>query len=174
MGIETETEGPNGKLAAIVGNVRYPYLCRGDIFVSDSGDRVIKLLRRDWENRRRHEFRCQVRAYEIASSHSVLRRHIPEFFGTTKVSDVIAADGSSVANQYLLDCCYVMGRIAGEAQKLSEWRRWERPEHISELLQEFEDAGIGYCSDASLFSRCDRDHVVFIDFATEQSPPILN
>lgn len=67
----------------------------------------------------------------------------------------------------MLDHCYVIEYIEGNARKLGECLADSRPEHI-ERLNSFRNLGIFHLIDASVFSLDDPDNFKFIDFAIEE------
>ena len=69
---------------------------------------------------------------------------------------------------YMLDHCYVIEYIEGNARKLGECLADSRPEHIERALNSFRNLGIFHLIDASVFSLDDPDNFKFIDFAIEE------
>jgi hypothetical protein len=64
------------------------------------------------DHRRRKTFDSECRAYEIAAQAAFLRDHIPHSFRRCEIADVTEY-GGSVADDYLLPCCYCMEYIEG-------------------------------------------------------------
>jgi hypothetical protein len=117
------------------------------------------------EERRRKTFLSECLAYERAAQHPFLCYHIPHSFHRPAVADVTDSTGV-VSHLYLLDCCYAMEYIDGDAWKLGELL--DRPTHIEQALQVFREAGIRHLSDVSIFYPDDSQNFKFIDFAIEE------
>lgn len=141
-----------------------------DIFGPAPGDRVYKLFRRLGDphlaNMAPHVFRAEVGAYEVAHRDPSLAQHVPVFFGPVQIDSVRTDEGSEVGQEYWLNLCYAMQRLAPdpEERKLgsffsaSEWGLMEP------LEKRFEAAGIRHVGDASvLYWRSGRP--MLIDFA---------
>lgn len=136
-----------------------------DVFRTEGRGRVIKLYRRvptPQEDREgRGAFRREQIAYTNVMRFVDLRPHVPEFFGTPQISDVLEEDGRSVANRYHLDSALELAFIEGECRKF-----YELPgERIAvELLQRF-DGRVAYDYDCSFFNWSDPKRIIVIDFA---------
>lgn len=123
------------------------------------------LTRPEDDERRRKTFLSECLAYERAAWHPFLCHHVPQSFHRPTVADV--TDSTEVASHlYLLDCCYAMEYIDGDAWKLGELL--DRPTHIEQALQSFGEAGIRHLSDASIFFPDDSQNFKFIDFAMDE------
>lgn len=73
--------------------------------------------------------------------------------------------GVDVGGGYLLDCCYVIERLTGEERGAFGVPEERLPE-VYRLLEAFEEAGIGYTADASVFGWENGKTLKFIDIAT--------
>src|SRR5437773_5774062 len=104
-----------------------------DIFLSEDRQRVFKLFISDkhktntdqWLKpsleRIRRTFESECQAYRLAHEHPFLTKHVPAFFGTVQVGDVIGPNGKSIKDQYLLEFCYSTELVRGYAEKLSAY-----------------------------------------------------
>ena len=109
---------------------------------------------------RRLVFEAERRAYEIASADEELQQFIPVFYGSPKVSRVVALDGQDITNHYLLDCCLELQQLEGECVKFESIRcRFEPVEAL------FHRAGIRYTKDMSAFLEANGNGIKLIDFA---------
>jgi hypothetical protein len=149
-----------------------------DIFRSEDKQRVFKLfisdnhrtntcqsLKPDVELIRR-TFQSECWAYGLAHQHSYLTKHVPAFYGTVPVVDIIDSNGKSLSNQYLLDFCYSLAFVHGPAEKLSAYLGTSA--HVDELARAFNEKGIRYFRDASVFNPNDGETFKVIDFAMEE------
>jgi hypothetical protein len=121
---------------------------------------------RQTEEGRRLTFQHQCQAYERASSGTFLKNHIATYYGQFIIDDVVGADGSSLKESYLLDCCYIMEVMGGSETKTASALRLaeiERFPHIKEAADRFAGIGIEY-RDSSVFGVDDPEHFKFIDF----------
>ena len=153
-----------------------------EVFRSADGERLFKLFingkhpsnvsqgltHPDHDGQRRRTFAAECEAYEIAMSHPRIRRHVPQFYGRVEVNDVVDQRGNSVANDYLLDCCYSLEYVSGNERKLGVYVGGEHPQHLAELLKDMDAAGIGYLLDASVLMPEDSESFQIIDFATRE------
>lgn len=128
------------------------------------------LNRPEDETRRHKTFASECDAYELATGHSFLRNHVPRLFHKCQIADVQGLHGT-VADRYVLDHCYAIEFIPGNAIKLGALPSGHRPPHIDEALRLFCAAGIFHLIDASIFFPEDEERFVFIDFATEEFQP---
>lgn len=125
------------------------------------------------EERRRKVFRSECEAYEILSQDELLRSHAPKFFGTVTIDDVLDENGQSEADRYLLDCCYKMEFIEGNACKIGALESVFP--HLRQAVRHFQDAGVAYMKDCCVFFPEDKQQFKFIDFATKEfEPPAHN
>lgn len=124
------------------------------------------LTRVEDDVRRHNTFQSECAAYAIASRHPYLRDHVPGFHGTVVVGDVQDGIGHSVGQQYVLDHCYAMDFIAGDALKSGGLD--DTYQHLRTAWQAFREAGIRYVRDASVFAPHDPERFKVIDFATEE------
>jgi hypothetical protein len=123
------------------------------------------------EHYRCKTFLSECNAYDRAANHSLLRDHVPQFFGRFAVRDVIARD-ESIAHHYMKELCYAMQFIEGPARKLGPYLSGSLPTHIKNALSAFDAAGIHHYVDASVFWMDDPSRFTFIDFALEEFPPL--
>jgi hypothetical protein len=91
------------------------------------GGRAYKLFRskpevppRRTREGRREIFERQCEAYRVAGSFAFLSQHIPQYFGTIEVEDVISTEGESIKDDFLLDCCYVTELVSGTENKVTD------------------------------------------------------
>lgn len=136
-----------------------------DVFRRDSSARVVKLYRcvsnpeEDREGRR--AFKREQIAYTNVTRFGDLRPHVPGFFGTPSVSDVIDENGQSVGSKYHLDCALELAFVEGECRKF-----YELPDErvAVELLERFKGR-VAYDYDCSFFNWTDPKRIIVIDFA---------
>lgn len=128
------------------------------------------LTRPEDDGRRRKTCMSECKAYDRAAQHSFLCNHIAQSFCRCVVEDVTDPAGS-VADRYILDCCYAMEYIEGVPMKLGNLFIESRPYHIRKALTAFREAGILHLTDPSIFSLDDPEKFRFIDFAVEEYPP---
>ena len=65
----------------------------------------------------------------------------------------------------MLDCCYRMELVEGEAIKFGAL---PRPKYLIAMRDQLVSAGIGYVEDASVFHANDQSRAKFIDFGTRE------
>jgi hypothetical protein len=129
------------------------------------------LTRPQDNDRRRNTFMSECEAYDRAAQHPFLRDHISQSFRRCVVEDVTGPAGS-VADRYMLDCCYAIEYIEGVPRKLGELFIESRPDHIRKALRAFREAGILHLTDPSIFFPDDPEKFRFIDFAIEEFPAV--
>ena len=110
---------------------------------------------------RRLVFQDEIKAYEIASRSPILRRYVPEFFGVVRVDGVSDASGNDLSHLYLLDCCYSMELIEGDAIDFDP----SKPD-VDEIVREFAAEGIEILGDSSCFVDDGPPRMKIIDFRT--------
>jgi hypothetical protein len=125
------------------------------------------LTRPEDDERRRKTFISECEAYDRVTQDPFLRHHTPHSFGRCTVADVLRST-KSVADLYMLDHCYVMEYIEGNAKKLGECPVDSCPDHIERALNAFRNIGIFHLIDTSVFFLDDPDNFKFIDFAIEE------
>jgi hypothetical protein len=108
------------------------------------------LTRPEDDERRRKTFVSECEAYDRVTQDPFLRHHTPHSFGRCMVADVLHST-ESMADFYMLDHCYVMEYIQGNARKLGECLVDSSPEHIERALKSFRKVGIFHLNDASVF-----------------------
>ena len=111
---------------------------------------------------RRLVFQDEVKAQEIVSGLPVLSRYTPEFHGVVRVERVSSSAGDDVSERYLLDCCYCMELIQGEATKLDQIDG-----DFGQIVSQFEREGIAL-GDSSCFFPDDPARIRFVDLATQR------
>ena len=135
------------------------------VFRTDRGGRVVKLYSRVSNPAEdlmgRNAFARERSAYQSVMGFADLKAHVPEFFGTPRVDDVIEEDGRSIAHRYHLDCALELAFVEGECLKF-----YELPDDTvaRELLGRF-DGRVAYDYDCSFFNWSDPNHIIVIDFA---------
>ncbi len=129
------------------------------------------LTRPEDDERRRKTCMSECKAYDCAAQHPFLRNHIAQSFRRCVVENVTGPAGS-VADRYILDCCYAMEYIEGVPMKLGDLFIESRPHHIRKALTAFREAGILHLTDPSIFSLDDPEEFRFIDFAIEEFPAV--
>ena len=143
-----------------------------DLFFPPSNGRVYKLFRKPkaerWERCARAVFEAEAQAYEIVHANFQLRRHTPKFFGRAKVDAVLDRGGRNQGYRYLLDCCYSIARLEGPDCGVFGVPDSILP-HMLLLLERFEEAGIDYVGDASVFGWGDPDTMQLVDFAVHDA-----
>lgn len=113
---------------------------------------------------RREIFRSQCAAFDAASGDALLKIHVPTFFGPCPIEDVIDADGRSIKDRYLLDCCYALELLSGSEMKVVEAK--QTYSHIAEIVIRFTGRSIR-TSDASVFNYSDPYGFKVIDIEME-------
>jgi hypothetical protein len=116
---------------------------------------------------RRKTFISECEAYGRVTQDPFLRDHVPHSFGRCTIADVLHSS-ESIADFYMLDHCYLMEYIEGDARKLGEYPADFRPAHIERALDAFRKIGVSHLTDASIFFADDPNHFKFIDFAIEE------
>jgi hypothetical protein len=91
--------------------------------------------------------------------------HTPRFFGHRYIHGVCERNGNNVSSRYLLDCCYEISFVGGDAEKLFGVQK--RLPIVEELIGEFREQGITYLKDASAFNLDDPASICIIDFGVE-------
>ena len=115
---------------------------------------------------RREIFNRQCEAYNTAASFAFLAQHIPQFFGTVEVEDVISVNGESIKDDFLLDCCYVTELVEGVENKVTDAVVLEQYPHIGDERKRLENYRIR-TMDASVFNAQDTKKFKIIDFEME-------
>ena len=136
-----------------------------DVFSVDG--RVFKLFKRfgqsSFDERAATIFEAQCDAYERVTQNSVLKSHVPDFFGACLIEAVEDEDGEDVSSRYRLDACYVISEITGPEKKVNdEYVRLHRP-HVSDIRRTFNAISID-TGDASVFCYDDAVGFKLIDF----------
>jgi hypothetical protein len=133
-------------------------------------DRAYKLFRskpevppRLTEDGRREIFIRQCQAYRVALSSGTIAKHIPMYFGTITVEDVIWKSGDSIKDRFLLDCCYVTELLDGPEHKVTDAVVLENFPHIAEERKRLEQYHIR-TMDSSVFYAYDQERFKIIDF----------
>jgi len=120
----------------------------------------------------RWTFIAESEAYEILGGDADLEAHAPKYHGRVTVEDVIDENGVSVANHYLLDCCYCLDRIVGRDVKRTSLTD-EACSAVGAIESSFHAAGIAYTLDASFFNSEQPDKILMIDFATRDVAQVI-
>jgi hypothetical protein len=81
---------------------------------------------------RREIFERQREAYHVEGNFAFLAQHIPQYFGTVEVEDVISTEGESIRDGFLLDCCYVTELLNCTENKVTDAVVLEQYPHVSE------------------------------------------
>jgi hypothetical protein len=122
-----------------------------DVFLAPAERKVFKLFKNHKhpgvppergvieDELRRLVFEAERRAYEIASADEDLKKFIPVFYGSPKVSHVVALNGQDITHQYLLDCCLELEQLEGECDKFENVRN--RFEHVEALFHRIRLSG---------------------------------
>jgi len=141
--------------------------------VSSFCGRAYKLFRskpevppRRMKEGRREIFLRQCEAYRVASSFVYLAKHIPAYFGTITIDDVIGESGESIKDDFLLDCCYVTEQLDGAEYKVTAANVLENYPHVAEERKRMENYRIR-TMDASVFYADDPERFKIIDFEME-------
>ena len=136
-------------------------------------DRAYKLFRsrpevppRQTREGRREIFNRQCEGYRVAASFAYVSAHIPQYFGNMVVEDVISTRGSSIKDDFLLDCCYVIERLVGQENKVTDDVVLEQWPHVFEERRRLESYRIR-TMDASVFNADDPTGFKLIDFEME-------
>lgn len=111
-------------------------------------------------------FQAECEAYKRIQVDPWLSQHVPKFFGSAAVVDIIDATGNSVAPQYALDCCYRMEFVPGDEVKLTADGLRERYPHLQEAQARFAEHGINVL-DSSVWSPEDPAAFKLIDFRVD-------
>jgi hypothetical protein len=111
---------------------------------------------------RRRVYGDQCEAYRVACADTYLANRIAYFHGPAIVTDVLDAEGRTIKDAYLLDCCYAIELLDGEETKFPRNYRAQYP-HVDSAIKRFEQHGIDI-GDSSVFRICDPDRFKFIDF----------
>jgi hypothetical protein len=113
---------------------------------------------------RRRVFECECEAYQLVSNEPWLRDHVATFYGPCVPEDVVDKDGTSVRNNYLLNCCYALELIgpAEIAFKATTEGVRDNNEHIRRAIERFGKLGIE-ALDSSVFFHSDPERFKFID-----------
>src|SRR4051794_22233466 len=72
---------------------------------------------RQTEEGRRLTFKRQCHCYDLVGSCPFLNRHVPRFYGTCTISEILDVNGLNVGDRYLLDWCYMTEVLCGNEQK---------------------------------------------------------
>ncbi len=121
---------------------------------------------RQTEEGRRLVFRRQCDAYERAAHDPFLKNHTATYFGPCVIDDVVEADGISVKDAYLLDCCYAVEVVGGRETKTAsalQLSEFEKYPHIRAAVNRLAEIGIEV-GDSSVFDVDDPERFKFIDF----------
>ena len=111
--------------------------------------------------RAKARFDSECEAYRRATGNPWLLRHTAAFYGSSRIEDILDADGKSVRSVYSLDCCYRMELLSGDEMKFLSVR--ESLEHLREAQKRFSANGIDLL-DSSVFNCEDAERFKFIDF----------
>jgi hypothetical protein len=95
-----------------------------------------------------------------------LAQHIPQYFGTVRVEDVISTEGESIKNGFLLDCCYGTELLTGTENNVTDAVVLEQYPHVSEAGRRMENYRIRTL-DASGFNAAAPKNFKIIDFEME-------
>jgi hypothetical protein len=125
---------------------------------------------------RKRVFESQCEAFRSLSKDPWLQSHAATFFGNCTIDDVIGEDGTSVEDDYLLDCCYSLelldlGEVIQETGLYrNEAKAWsvgcDDHWHMKEAKARFKALGIS-TMDASVVFPNDPEKFKFIDFEIE-------
>ena len=136
-------------------------------------DRAYKLFRSKPEvppsrtrEGRREIFRRQCEAYRVARSFGYLAAHIPLYFGTIEVEDVISTEGESIKDDFLLDCCCVTERLEGMEHKVMHEMILTQSPHVLDERKRLENYRIR-TEDDGVFNGDDPTAFKLIDFEME-------
>jgi hypothetical protein len=165
----------------ILGTAQAPLLSSdgnfGDVFALGS-DRAVKVLRRLKVTERPVEreddhwvvlralWDAECSAYELLRKDPELAAYIPDNFARVTVDDIVREDGASIADNYLLDCAFVMDRIFGHAEKLAHLYGTPAFDPIDQIVDKMIDAGVRSAADGSVFVPGKNAPFTIIDIAT--------
>jgi len=156
----------------------------GDIFFSEVNGKACKLfVKYDYDDQladrsedrmmqRRAVCSSEIEAYHRVQSSPLLVRHTPQFLGHRPVQRVIGPNGEDFSSRYLLDCCYEIAFVKGKDEKLSAWGK--PPEYVNEVLRAFQEIGVTYLNDSSVFDLHDPEQFCIIDFGIEDRHRLLD
>jgi hypothetical protein len=113
----------------------------------------------------RAAFEAETAAYAIAGTVEALAKHIPAGVAACRIRQVLDDFGKDISSHYLLDCCYGMERLVGMERPAFGVPRRRFAEMLA-LLGAFEDAGVGYPTDATVFGWRTGRTLKVIDIAT--------
>lgn len=138
-----------------------------DVFVAEG--KVYKVFKRsidpNLDSRARTIFEAQYDAYLRASSHAILRKHTPEFFGVIDIDNLIDADGQPIGEGYHVSACYCIEKLVGPEQKVGSDLIVQGYPYVFEMRRQFGNNGID-TADSSVFCYDDPEKFKLIDFRT--------
>jgi hypothetical protein len=152
-----------------------------DVFRYPDNGRVHKVFRKQQHNNllgddhgehelvlRRAVFQAERDAYFIATHNDAIRPFVPAYHGPTRVGRVLVAAGEDISDRYLLDCCYVIDFVDGEAAKLTQNLANQHP-HLLAVTQAFAENGVNHWQDGAVFHPSDPARTKIIDFGTKDA-----
>lgn len=107
-------------------------------------------------------FESEFNAYEIANESEELVKHIPKFYGVKEISVVLDQQGKNISDWYLLNCNYEIELLEGNSTDFNS-----EDAEINRVIEKFIKNGVTYMQDSKVFT--DYEHLIFIDFATEEA-----
>jgi len=110
-------------------------------------------------------FAAECAAYDLLGEHIDLAVHAPEYHGPLDLDGVEDANGYDWSSRYLLDCCYVLERIEGP--DVSVFEVSEAFPHVLLLVAAFQQIGIAFVTDVTVFAWEDPARTKLIGFATD-------
>ena len=111
---------------------------------------------------RKINFQSELEAWEIVSNREDICELTPIFYGKVQIQSVVDQQYKDISDLYLLDCCYSLEWIKGNAQKFDSVS-WKYPE----VIPRFHCAGIMYTIDMSVFII--EGKLKLIDFSTRDA-----
>jgi hypothetical protein len=111
--------------------------------------------------KRRSTFQSQCSANQRAAADLELQRHVAAFYGTCPIEDVIDREGSSIRDNYMLDCCYVLEVLTGNNAKVLAVR--DKFDHLQVAYGVFRQKGFSL-ADADVFEYEHPQRFKFVDF----------
>lgn len=112
----------------------------------------------------RNVFKSEVTAYCYSATIANICKFTKHFIGVTEVCRIKDKDGLDISQQYYLNYAYEMKRLIGEPIKIGDLDQ-EFSQYIQGLFQQ---AGIWYVRDCSVFLNLDGQLTNVIDFAMQE------
>ena len=117
----------------------------------------------------RAAFAAEVEAYQLARANPSTCAHVPTLFGTHRVHDILASDGTSILDRYLPDCCLELEWLSGNPHRVDQLRApWA--ERATALRLGLSEAGVRYTCDMTYFVPDDPSGILrVVDFGTRDA-----